>query len=750
MGQPATAETPLLAAALAYAAHGWPVFPLHTPDSEGRCDCGNADCGSPGKHPRTAHGLTDASRKELDIRRWWRQWPGANIGLPMPYGYVAVDVDGDDGARALAEGHYELPSTATARTGRGHHHIYRTAVKIPPKVGFLTHVDLRGPGSYIVAPPSRHASGRLYAWVKPLDSVADAPAWLTARPAQTEAVLRDRFDTAAALQGVSIGERDAALFRLASKLRYADVPYELAVGLVLEAAAKCSPPFPERDALEKVQGAYKRYAPSVVNTPAGYEVEVVGPNAVRVRAASPQGPVEIAFSEMEKSAHALDADLRIRLLLPGTDAEPYMQRLNLMSMSAREACRRELDSVFGRDVGWSSILSRAATRASDAYLGVDRAVRAADIAAPLRMEFLVDQMVPDEGVTILFGAGSASKTYQAMLMAVCVALGQPWLGRATQQRNVIWIDYETGPAMFGYRLGRICAGLGVPKEQVSNLYYWHADGMPLLDSVPGLQRAVERHNVGFGVLDHAALACGGEPEKSDSALRFYRATGKLGLPLLAIAHVTGDGERDPELVQRPFGSVFWSNGARRTWFVQRQQEQEASVANVGLYCRKVNDGSKPADFGMNVFFEEDGGPVRVVSADLRLTPKLNETRGDEYVIRELLTRPMSYFEIAEATGKKILAVKKLMQRHPNLFERAETGTGDEKTGTAGGAGNVVRWVRAGSQITGTTGTGPIEKNGCPGSGEAASPSPTETGTWKPGQTGTTVPVIDSGVDEVAF
>jgi hypothetical protein len=716
MGEPAPRETPILAAALAYGASGWPVFPLHTPDQAGRCDCGNRECDSPGKHPWTAHGLKDASRDELTIRRWWRQWPDANIGLPMPHGYVAVDVDGEDGERALAEAGYALPQTAIARTGRGFHYIYRSAVKIPPKVGFLTHVDLRGPGSYIVAPPSKHASGRMYAWVRPLDKPADAPPWLTARPAQTESVLRDRFDTAAALQGVAVGDRDNALFRLASKLRYADVPYELAERLVLEAAAQCSPPFPERDALQKVQGAFHRYQPTVVNTPAGYSVEVTAADAVTVTATSLKGPVELAFTEMEKSSHALDASIRIRMLLPGNDSEPYLQRLNLLSMSAREACRRELDAVFGKEPGWSSILARSATRASDAFLSIDRAIRAAEIAAPSRMEFLIEHMVPDEGVTILFGAGSASKTYQAMLMAVCVALGLPWLGRPTQQRNVLWIDYETGGPMFGYRLGRVLAALGLTREQVPNIYYWGAEGVPLSDQVPGLLRAIERHNIGFAVLDHAALACGGEPEKSDSALRFYRATGKLGLPLLTIAHVTGDGERDPELVQRPFGSVFWSNGARRTWFIQRQQEQESSVASVGFYCRKVNDGAKPADFGVNVFFEEDGGPVHVLAADLRLTPQLNQTRGVEYQIHAALDHPMTYVEIAEAIGNTAEYVRKRIAKHPRLFERAE------ETRTDGGRGVVTRWQRAPVQQNPDTRTRPIEKKEVSGfTGDAAPP-----------------------------
>jgi hypothetical protein len=58
---------PLLEAALAYAAMGLPVFPLHSPvfDAAGtfvRCDCREgAQCKDPGKHPWTLHGLSSAA-----------------------------------------------------------------------------------------------------------------------------------------------------------------------------------------------------------------------------------------------------------------------------------------------------------------------------------------------------------------------------------------------------------------------------------------------------------------------------------------------------------------------------------------------------------------------------------------------------------------------------------------------------------------------------------------------------------------
>ena len=72
--------TEQLDAALSYARRGWAVIPLHTP-IDGQCCCGSNSCPSAGKHPRTAHGVRDATTDEATIATWWKRWPDANVGI---------------------------------------------------------------------------------------------------------------------------------------------------------------------------------------------------------------------------------------------------------------------------------------------------------------------------------------------------------------------------------------------------------------------------------------------------------------------------------------------------------------------------------------------------------------------------------------------------------------------------------------------------------------------------------------------
>lgn len=148
--------SPTLAAALAYAARNWRVFPLHTA-RDGKCSCRADDCKSKGKHPRNSNGCTGATTDTAQIHQWWAQWPDANVGVATGNGLVVIDIDprhnGDESLAALEP----FPETPRVLTGGGGQHIYlTTAVPIRSSAGQLgPGIDVRGDGGYVVAPPER-------------------------------------------------------------------------------------------------------------------------------------------------------------------------------------------------------------------------------------------------------------------------------------------------------------------------------------------------------------------------------------------------------------------------------------------------------------------------------------------------------------------------------------------------------------------------------------------------------------------
>jgi hypothetical protein len=115
------------------------------------------------------HGVKDATTNRARILAWWARHPQANIGLATGRLFDVLDVDGPEGAqaiRALAATHGLHSTGPLVRTGGGGWHYYLVPTglgNIHPRG--LAHVDWRGRGGLVVAPPSRHASGHPYHWV---------------------------------------------------------------------------------------------------------------------------------------------------------------------------------------------------------------------------------------------------------------------------------------------------------------------------------------------------------------------------------------------------------------------------------------------------------------------------------------------------------------------------------------------------------------------------------------------------------
>jgi hypothetical protein len=183
-----TKAYPRLQLALAYASRGWRVLPLWWPVA-GHCACPAGErCPRPAKHPHplVPRGVHDASCDPASVRRWWSAAPQANLGLATGRGLLVLDVDGETGQaslRRLVAEHGQLRAAWT-RTGSGGWHAW---LALPPGAVAPNSVrrlgpglDTRGDGGYVVAPPSRHASGGVYAWLRgePPEELPPAPSWL--------------------------------------------------------------------------------------------------------------------------------------------------------------------------------------------------------------------------------------------------------------------------------------------------------------------------------------------------------------------------------------------------------------------------------------------------------------------------------------------------------------------------------------------------------------------------------------------
>ncbi len=180
-----TASNILLDAALSYASRGWPVLPCSPVHKRPMLA---ADKDADGKAIKGSGGVRKASTDADQIRGWWKRWPTAMIGLAMGHnGLFALDFDPrTDGAtgevwtldRLKTELEDQiagpLPVSLAVRTPSDGVHVYLkqpAGTPITNRGNLPDHVDVRGEGGYVIAPPSVMATGRGYRWVRYVDKM---------------------------------------------------------------------------------------------------------------------------------------------------------------------------------------------------------------------------------------------------------------------------------------------------------------------------------------------------------------------------------------------------------------------------------------------------------------------------------------------------------------------------------------------------------------------------------------------------
>jgi putative DNA primase/helicase len=157
---------------------GWSLLACWWIGEDGRCACGDANCGSPGKHPIGAafpRGVRDATGDPDRIREVWERWPLANVAVACgPSGLVVVDcdvappdLDGTDHFISFMLARGERIRATTQRSGGGGvHFFYRTNGQgsVRGVNGWRAGVDIKAEGGYVLLTPSNHAAGAAYRW----------------------------------------------------------------------------------------------------------------------------------------------------------------------------------------------------------------------------------------------------------------------------------------------------------------------------------------------------------------------------------------------------------------------------------------------------------------------------------------------------------------------------------------------------------------------------------------------------------
>lgn len=251
----AAAKVNMLKWALAYARLGWPVFPITWTLRDGSCSCGrDHDPRNTAKHPvgqLAPTGVNSATTDPEVIRSWWTQAPRANIGVACGARsrLLVLDVDprnGGDETLSRFIVNSPMPNVPEVRTGGGGWHFFFAWPDGVRGSVLSGGIDVKADGGYVIAPPSRHATGVRYAWrrlPKLGEPLPYPPEWVISEHRAAE-----KREPAIPNRKLGIGERHNYLVRAAGFLRrLGHDPAQINIHLSELNQLWCEPPLAETE-----------------------------------------------------------------------------------------------------------------------------------------------------------------------------------------------------------------------------------------------------------------------------------------------------------------------------------------------------------------------------------------------------------------------------------------------------------------------------------------------------------------------
>lgn len=376
----------------------------------------------------------------------------------------------------------------------------------------------------------------------------------------------------------------------------------------------------------------------------------------RYRLAIPECATTFEIDRLYRDRYALCGELLVTTQLKG--ARTFKGTLFSGAVNLTDAYRRR-DTIRlleersrAKDIDWAGLLDELQIQVVAAERSGSPPIVLRDASPPPPEEVyeLEGLALPKTLPAVLFGDGGTFKSYLALFVA-------GWL--ANQGVKVLYVDFELNE---GEHRGRLAELFG---SDLPRLFYKRYQ-RPMREEIDGIVRFIHEQSIGYVVVDSVGFAAAGNPEASETAIAyagFVRRFG-AGVGSLHLAHVTKQSEDAPD-PKYPFGSIYWHNFGRMTWFVKRTTDTlSADSFSLALVHRKTNISHLRPPVGLEVAFSDGRIGIRridVASVD-EFATKLKV--GDR-VAHALKGGLRTVAEIVAETNAKEDTVKKTLDRGRN-------------------------------------------------------------------------------------
>jgi hypothetical protein len=383
------------------------------------------------------------------------------------------------------------------------------------------------------------------------------------------------------------------------------------------------------------------------------------------RCAWSEPPVELKFDllRMERRTGELSAELTvISTASPnGSAGLLHRARLNLGSTRSRADYTNHLSRrLSGLD--WPGLVEAAAWKVIESYRLGRPAILLRDAVEPPAAGWALKPVLLARDPVIVFGDGGDLKSYLSLGFGVALQSGlqlTPGL-EPTRPFRVAYCDWEWQEWPHKRRMRALCG----PGEMPEILYVPCGAEGPLTHQVERLQRIFQEHRIEYAILDSVGLACDGPPEEAQSAIGFFQAFARLEVGGELIAHTSKDSD-----TMKPFGSAYWHNSARATWYVKRLRTDAGGV-DIAVIQRKANDGSPRLEpIGLRFAFADASTTISAI--ELGSAQAAGALKDRFVAALRAAGGSLTYAELAKAAnvaGKRPVDTAHItVKRYPDVF-----------------------------------------------------------------------------------
>jgi hypothetical protein len=299
---------------------------------------------------------------------------------------------------------------------------------------------------------------------------------------------------------------------------------------------------------------------------------------------------EVVFGTAQAQLDAITAEVESELLDPSDPSKFYE--------AVRKARNLLRDIAAPASNGYQAISGKTVTYATPGSL-----------VMPPPQKWIVRGIVPDKWSTFLYGRGGSAKSGLAVMLCVCVASGEEFLGVPAVKGKVLYIDWEADEETFRATINRVAASIGVDISQgMANIRYRRLYG-PLNEYLDDIIEECADENVSMVIMDSFGFSMSGQDTTAQPDVTAQMARlAKIPSATVIIDHIGKQGRGE----DGPFGSVYKHAAARWMWWFQAVNGEDERCPDgefkKGIFVRmantKHNIAAKQRDIFLHITWDD--------------------------------------------------------------------------------------------------------------------------------------------------